>query len=98
MHTLKKWNLPQAAADITPTITVPDPTIQLGSTGTEVKELQMEMTFWGWYKAAVDGSCGPVTVDGIKKLQAALKLVTDGVYGPLTATAYKKWKTQIANL
>lgn len=98
MHTLKKWALPQPASRPNPVTTVPDPTIKLGSTGTEVKELQMEMTFWGWYKATIDGSCGPVTVESIKRLQAAVRVGADGVYGPQTADAYRKWKAALANL
>lgn len=97
MHTLKTFALPAVPAATT-AVTVPDPTIRLGSTGTEVRELQSEMRFWGWYTAAIDGSCGPMTVDGIKKLQAAIKVGTDGVYGNVTADAYKKWKTAMTNL
>lgn len=98
MHTLKMWVLPEPAAQQKPPVTVPDPTIKLGSTGSEVKELQMEMKFWGWYKATIDGSCGLVTVEAIKKLQAAVRVGTDGVYGPVTAEAYKKWKIALSNL
>lgn len=97
MHTLKTFALPAVPAATT-AVTVPDPTIRLGSTGTEVRELQSEMRFWGWYTAAIDGSCGPMTVEGIKKLQAAIKVGADGVYGSVTAEAYKKWKTAMANL
>jgi hypothetical protein len=97
MHTLKTFTLPAVPAAST-AVTVPDPTIRLGSTGTEVRELQSEMRFWGWYTAAIDGSCGPVTVDGIKRLQAAVKVGADGVYGTVTADAYRRWKQALAAL
>lgn len=95
MHTLKRWDLPRPPA---PPVTVPDPTIRLGSTGTEVTELQQEMTFWRWYSATIDGSCGPKTVEAVKRLQTAVKVGADGVYGPVTADAYRKWKQAVSNL
>lgn len=97
MHTLKTASLPPVPTAAT-AVTVPDPTIRLGSTGTEVRELQSEMRFFGWYTAAIDGSCGPVTVDAIKRLQTACKVGADGVYGSVTANAYKSWKTALAAL
>ena len=97
LHTLKTWALP--STPVAPqAITVPDPTIRLGVTGGEVRELQQEMTFWRWYSATIDGSCGPMTVEAIKRLQTAVKVGADGVYGPVTAEAYRKWKTALANL
>lgn len=97
MHTLKTFTLPAVPAGST-AVTVPDPTIRLGSVGTEVRELQSEMRFWGWYAASIDGSCGPVTVDGIKRLQTAVKVSADGVYGSVTAGAYKVWKSNVQAL
>lgn len=99
LHTLTAITLPPAPAPAPSGIVAfPDPTIRLGSTGTEVKELQQHCKFWGWYTATVDGSCGPVTVDAIKKMQAMLKLTQDGVYGSVTAGAYKKFLTALSNL
>lgn len=95
MHTLKIWKLPQPPETLPD---VPNPTIRLGSTGTEVKELQQQMAFWRWYTATIDGSCGAKTVEGIKKLQTAIKVTPDGVYGPVTAQAYQKWLAAMLNL
>lgn len=97
MHTLKTATLPPVPAGST-AVTVPDPTIRLGSTGSEVRELQSEMRFWRWYTATIDGSCGPVTVDGIKRLQRAVGVGQDGVYGTVTATAYLRWKQAMQEL
>lgn len=97
MHTLKTATLPPLPMTQA-VITVPDPTIRQGSVGTEVRELQSELKFWGYYPYSIDGSCGPMTVDAIKKLQSALKLTADGVYGPITAGAYKNWKIALTGL
>lgn len=97
MHTLKTFALPPVPTATT-AVTVPDPTIRSGSTGTEVRELQSELRFFGWYPYTIDGSCGPRTVEGIKKLQAAVKVSADGVYGTVTADAYRKWKTALQGM
>jgi hypothetical protein len=75
----------------TPVI-VPAPVIKLTSpytNGKNVMMLQSIMAFWGWSKSPADGWAGPVTIQGIKVMQTALKVVSDGVYGPQTAAAYK---------
>lgn len=92
MHTLKTFALPTVPQAST-AVTVPDPTIRSGSTGAEV--LQSEMRFFGWYPYSIDGSCGPRTVEAIKRLQTAVKVGADGVYGPVTANAYLVWKTAL---
>lgn len=93
VHILTAIQLPNVTPPPTGVIDVPTPTLRLGSTGTEVKELQSHCRFWGWYPAtaAIDGSFGPVTDGAVKKLQAAAKVGQDGVYGPVTATAYTNW-------
>jgi hypothetical protein len=97
MHTLKPWALPEAPKPQT-VVDVPDPTIRMGSTGTEVRELQMACKFWGWYPHTVDGVAGARTVEAIKKMQGTLRLSQDGVYGPVTAKAYQNFVTALANL
>jgi len=92
-------SVPQAVLDYekgttpppAPAPDVPKATIRLGSTGAEVTKMQNHCKFWGWYPYTVDGSCGPRTVEAIKKLQAACKTTTDGVYGPVSQTAYTNW-------
>lgn len=91
---LKPWSVTVAA----PTVVVPLPTVKLGSTGSNVRQLQQVMAFWGWYAAAVDGLAGAKTVESIKRLQVAVKVSADGVYGPVTAAAYKVWVSAMTGL
>lgn len=58
------------------------PVIQRGSKCNMVKALQTIMAKYGWYTDAIDGTCGPNTVRGIKLLQAALGVDQDGAFGP----------------
>lgn len=88
VHVLKVWPLPSPTR---PDPDYPKPTLRVGSTGGEVFELQQHLTFWKWYDRAIDGSFGAVTAEGVKRLQRTLKLVEDGVYGPVTANAYLAW-------
>lgn len=84
-----------------PFIVVAEPTIQLKSpyqSGKNVHVLQELMKFWGWYKNTVDGWAGPKTIEAIKAMQTFLKLKADGVYGPVTAAAYKSFAEAISNL
>lgn len=97
--------IPQAVRDYEagtstppPAPDVPKATIRLGSTGAEVTKMQNHCKFWGWYPYTVDGSCGPKTVEAIKKLQAACKTTADGVYGPVSQTAYTNWLTAMGRL
>lgn len=53
-------------------------TLQIGSTGNEVKVLQKKIG------ATVDGSFGPLTAASLKTLQSAYGLKPDGICGPLT--------------
>ena len=63
------------------------PVIRSGKTGDMVKALQIIMRKYGWYNADIDGSCGPLTVAGIKHLQTALGVDVDGSFGPQSWTA-----------
>lgn len=100
LHTLKNWTLPTVTPPPSGAVDVPTPTLRIGSTGTEVRELQSHCRFWNWYPAtaAIDGNFGPVTDGAVKKMQAALKLTQDGVYGPVTATAYTNFLKAMSNL
>lgn len=100
LHTMKTWALPSVTPPPAGTIDVPTPTLKVGSTGSEVKELQSHCRFWNWYPstAAIDGSFGSVTDGAVKKMQAATKQLQDGVYGPKTADAYRAYLTALANL
>lgn len=64
------------------------PTIQLGSTGPDVKRLQRifvvrkELDYTG-----IDGVFGPQTQDVVEQFQAGAGLTVDGIVGPLTWAA-----------
>lgn len=100
LHTIKVWTLPTVTPPPSGVVDVPTPTLRVGSTGTEVRELQSHCRFWGWYPAAaaIDGSFGRVTEDAVKKMQAATKQTQDGVYGPVTAAAYVNFLKSMQNL
>lgn len=85
----------------TPPVIVPVPTLRLTTpttNGKQVATLQQVLTFWGWYRAKVDGWFGPVTADGVKAMQRALKITVDGIYGPQSAAAYKRFAETMAGL
>lgn len=98
------WHLRYVTGDVVPAavlayeaglapakMTAPLPTIRSGSTGTEVSKLQAQCRQFGWYPYSVDGNCGPMTVEAIRRLQTAVTVGADGVYGPITASAYQRW-------
>lgn len=58
------------------------PVIRSGKTGDMVKALQKIMAKYGWYAGEIDGSCGPLTVAGIRHLQTAIGVDADGSFGP----------------
>lgn len=63
------------------------PVIRSGYKGEICKGLQEIMQHYGWYAGEIDGSCGPLTVAGIKHLQTALGVAADGSFGPKSWTA-----------
>lgn len=63
------------------------PVVRNGVEDNIVKGLQLIMQKYGWYAGLIDGSCGPVTVAGIKNLQTALGVEVDGSFGPKSWTA-----------
>lgn len=84
-----------------PPVIVPAPTLRLKTptmSGKDVAVLQQIMSFWGWYKATIDGWFGPVTEAAVKRMQVNLRVVADGVYGPVTAAAYKSFAEAMASL
>ncbi|HEY7418099.1 MAG TPA: peptidoglycan-binding protein [Ktedonobacteraceae bacterium] len=62
------------------------PTLQSGSTGNDVKSLQMMLNAHG-AKLTVDGDFGPKTLAAVKAFQSSKKLSVDGVVGPQTWSA-----------
>lgn len=88
VHKIGVWPIPALTK---PDPVIPTPTLKVGSTGGEVYELQQHLTFWKWYTATIDGSFGPITAEAVKKMQTAVKVGADGVYGSVTANAYLAW-------
>lgn len=47
--------------------------------------VQKKLKTWGYYKGAVDGINGPLTIAAVKAFQKKYGLTQDGIVGPLTA-------------
>ncbi|MEG4032177.1 MULTISPECIES: peptidoglycan-binding protein [unclassified Microcoleus] len=60
------------------------PTLQRGSTGQAVKELQQLLYHWGYYSGAIDGIFGIQVHNGVKGYQHRVFLQEDGIVGPIT--------------
>jgi len=71
---------------VTTTVTT---TEQSAATTAAVVQLQKVMTTLGYYSGPIDGSYGPATTDAVKKMQTALGVTPDGVYGSETNKALK---------
>jgi len=78
---------PKPVPPAPPAVTVPVPTLRVGSHGQQVVDLQHTMLFWRWSTGPADGSLGPVTKAGVINMQRGLKIIADGVYGPQSAHA-----------
>lgn len=64
-------------------------TFKLGLTGWRAEVCQIALnSHWPSPDLVVDGDIGPKTVAAIKELQAALHLLTDGIAGPITQSAF----------
>jgi peptidoglycan hydrolase-like protein with peptidoglycan-binding domain len=65
---------------------VPQPTLQRGSSGPQVVQLQQLCTANKWGDPGnADGHFGPRTQAAVKAMQTAIGTTADGVYGPHTA-------------
>ncbi|MEG4488272.1 peptidoglycan-binding protein [Microcoleus sp. D2_18a_B4] len=60
------------------------PTLQRGSTGQAVKELQQLLYHWGYYFGAIDGIFGVQVQNGVIGYQHRVFLKEDGIVGPIT--------------
>lgn len=60
---------------------------KVGSTGTEVKQIQTRLKNWGYYSGAVDGVYGTQTKNAVLYFQRKNGLTADGVAGPATLSA-----------
>ena len=75
------WDLTGFSAQPAPPPVAVHPTLQVGSTGEDVKWLQQ--------KLMVDGIYGSLTEQAVMNFQAANGLAVDGIVGPLTWAALK---------
>lgn len=57
---------------------------KVGSSGTEVRQIQMKLKQWGYYKGTVDGIYGSKTKDAVAYFQRNNGLTADGIAGPAT--------------
>ncbi len=74
-----------------------EPTLQKGSTGSQVKKLQknlntLKITDAAGKKLEEDGAFGSCTLEAVKKYQKKYKLEVDGIYGE---KSYEKMKTLV---
>lgn len=60
---------------------------QLGSTGTEVRQIQTRLKSWGYYAGTVDGIYGAATRSAVISFQKKNGLTADGVAGSATLRA-----------
>ena len=71
-------------AQATPATTVNRPTLQLGSEGAAVSELQAALKLLGYYTDTVDGVYRESTASAVSYFQQAAGLNADGIAGPAT--------------
>lgn len=57
---------------------------KIGSTGTEVRNIQSRLLSWGYYHYNVDGIYGWRTAEAVKLFQKKHGLTADGICGPQT--------------
>lgn len=60
---------------------------KLGSSGSEVTQIQTKLKNWGYYSGSVDGIYGSKTVSAVKKFQKKNGLTVDGIAGKATLSA-----------
>jgi len=63
-----------------------------GDKGTQVKNLQKLLNWYGNYKLKVDGKCGKKTINAIKKFQKSIGIKSDGKFGKKTLAKAKTLK------
>lgn len=57
---------------------------KVGSTGTEVRQIQTKLKQWGYYTGSVDGIYGTATKNAVIAFQKKNGLTPDGIAGPAT--------------
>ena len=77
--------------------TFPTPTIRNGNKGTNVKNLQKYLNWYGNYKLVVDGIFGNNTLKAVKDFQKKEGLDVDGIVGIKTCNKMQSIKKKIDN-
>ena len=62
-------------------------TLQQGSSGSKVSEIQQRLKNWGYYSGSVDGIFGSGTKSAVVSFQRRNGLTAEGIVGPATAAA-----------
>jgi N-acetylmuramoyl-L-alanine amidase len=60
---------------------------KVGSTGTEVRQIQTRLKQWGYYKGSVDGIYGTATKNAVIAFQKKNGLTPDGIAGPASISS-----------
>lgn len=60
---------------------------KMGSSGSEVRQIQTKLKQWGYYAGSVDGIYGTKTKNAVIAFQKKNKLTADGIAGPATLKA-----------
>lgn len=60
------------------------PTLQIGSTGQAVKELETLLAHWGYYFGPIDGIFGVQVQNAVKAYQHRVFLIEDGIVASMT--------------
>lgn len=71
---------------------IAQPTLKYGSTGANVKLLQMFLNWYGNFGLKADGQFGAKTSEALLVFQKTEGLVTDAIYGSKSYSAAKKYK------
>ena len=68
--------------------------LQQGSSGAQVREIQQRLKNWGYYSGSVDGIFGSKTQAAVKRFQQKNGLTIDGIVGAKTAAASSKLQSK----
>ena len=60
---------------------------KMGSSGSEVRQIQTRLKNWGYYKGSIDGIYGSRTKAAVESFQRKNGLTVDGIAGPATLAA-----------
>lgn len=71
-----------------PAMALPQGVLEVGDYGSQVAELQQELSDLGFYQGEISGTFSTDTRDALIALQKVLGVEVDGAYGPETASAY----------